>query len=62
MSVRTMIYVAYEGKPIKAQGGNELVTRLAQMLNGWRKEDPPNKKKVPLRIDILEFFGRVREG
>ena len=57
-----MISVAYEGNPKKSQGGNELVTRLAQMLNGWRKEDPPNKKKVPLRIDIPEFFGRVREG
>ena len=25
-------------------------------MEGWRKEDPPTKKKLPLGIDITEFL------
>ena len=33
--------------------------RLAQMLGGWRKEDPPTKKKIPVGVDIPEFLAQL---
>ena len=48
--------MAYEGNPTKTQGEKTLVPRLAQMIEGWRKEDPPTKKKIPVRIDVPEFL------
>ena len=26
------------------------------MMEGWRKEDPPTKKKLPVVIDVPEFL------
>ena len=48
--------LAYEGKPIKAQGNKDLVPRLAEIMEGWRKEDPPTKNKLPVVIDVPEFL------
>ena len=59
-----MIYFAYESNPIKYQGGKELVTSLAHIMDGWRKEDPPNNKKLPVGTDImvfLEYLGRDKD-
>jgi hypothetical protein len=33
------------------------------MYNGWRKEDPPTTKQLPVESDVLEYItnlGRVR--
>ena len=43
-----------------AQGEKYLVPRLAQMMEGWRKEDPPTKKKIPMGIDLPEFLAELR--
>ena len=48
--------MACEGNPTKAQGEKSLVPQLAQMKEGWRKEDPPTKKKLPVGIDVPDFF------
>ena len=45
-AVGTMVALAYEGNPTKSQGEKILVPRLAQMIEGWRKEDPPTKKNI----------------
>ena len=50
--------MAYEGKPTKSQGSKKLVSRLAQILDGFRK-DPPTKKKLPARIDITDFLSQL---
>ena len=42
--VGTTVALAYEGNRKKYQGENILVPRLAQMMEGWRKDDPPTKK------------------
>ncbi len=35
---------------------DKLIPRLAQMMDGWRKEDPPTIKKLPVGIDIPEYI------
>ena len=60
--------MAYEGNPTKAQGEKalvpqlahkSLVPRLAQMMEGWRKEYPPTKKKLPVGIYVPERLSEL---
>jgi hypothetical protein len=40
-----------------------MLPRLQQMYDGWRKEDPPTTKQLPIEADIPEYLanlGRVR--
>ena len=32
------------------------------MYDGWRKEDPPTKKMLPVEADVPEFLGQVGRG
>ena len=32
------------------------------MMEGWRKEDPPTKKKIPVGIDVPEFLAELEMG
>ena len=47
---------SYERNPINAQGKKSLSPRLAQKMEGWRKEDSPIKKKFPVGVDVPEFL------
>ena len=58
-AVGTTVALAYEGNPTKAQGEKTLVPLLAKMMEGWRKEDPPTKKKIPVGIDVPEFLAEL---
>ena len=55
-AVGTTVTWAYEGNPKKVQGKKTLVPRLAKMMEGWRKDDPPTKKKLPVGIDVPAFL------
>jgi len=35
---------------------DKLIPRLSQMFMGWKKEDPPTIKKLPIGIDIPEYI------
>ena len=35
---------------------DKLIPRLAQMFAGWKKEDPPTIKKLPVGVDIPEYI------
>ena len=59
LAVGTMVYLAYLGNPTKAQGLKPLVPRLAQIMEGWRKEDPFTKKYLPVEIDVPEVFAEL---
>ena len=37
-------------------GSDKLIPRLAQMLDGWRKTDPPTSKKLPVEADVPEYL------
>ena len=51
--------MAYEGNTTKAQVEKTLEPRLAQMMEVWRKEDPPTKKIFPVGIDVTEFLAEL---
>ena len=51
------IALATGHNPTKMNGAQDkLVPRLAQMFQGWKKEDPPTIKKLPVGIDIPEYI------
>ena len=54
-----MATLAYEGNPTKSQGKKTIVPRLAQMMERWRKEDPPNKKTFPVGINVPELLAEL---
>ena len=45
--------------PIKEYGTPRLAPRLAQMLDGWRKADPPTLKMCPVEADAPECLARA---
>ena len=45
--------------PTKAKGSDKRVARLAQIFDGWTKEDPPTLKKLPVEVDVCELLVKV---
>ncbi len=37
-------------------GREWLLPRLSQILDGWRKEDPPTTKQLPVKADVPELL------
>ena len=62
LAVGTTVALAYKDNPTKSQGEKMLVPRLAQIMEGWRKEDPPTKKKLPVGIDVPYFLSELGMG
>ena len=42
--------------PTKLAHSDRLIPRLSQMIEGWRKEDPPTIKKLPVEADVPELL------
>jgi hypothetical protein len=51
-----MIALACGTNPVKTLGSKKFLTRLQQTLDGWRQEDPPTSKKLPVKSDIPEYL------
>ena len=45
--------------PVKAQGSDKFVPRVAQTLDGMRKEDGPVLKKLPVEVDVVEYLVKM---
>jgi len=57
------IALACGTNPTKLTGSEKLLPRLSQMLDGWRKEDPPTTKQLPVEADVPELLAeRGRTG
>lgn len=54
--------MACERNPTKINGSEKIIPRLQQMYDGWRKEDPPTKKMLPVEADVPEFLVQVGRG
>ena len=53
--------MAVEFNPTKITSSDKLLPRLQQMYDGWRKEDPPTVKMLPVESDVPELLvTRVR--
>ncbi len=58
-AVGTTIALATGCNPTKMNGAQDkLIPRVAQMMAGWKKEDPPTTKKLPVGIDIPEYISQ----
>ena len=51
-SVGKEILLAIEVNPVKKAGSDKMVPRLAQTLDGWRKDDGPVMKKLSVEAFI----------
>jgi hypothetical protein len=59
-AVSQAIALATNTNPTKIVGSDKLLPRLQQMLDGFRKADPPTTKQLPVEADVPEF--RVQLG
>ena len=41
--------------PLKPQGSKDYHHGVKVILDGWKKDDPPTMKKLPIEIDIPEY-------
>ena len=46
------IALATNTNPTKVRGSDKLLPRLQQMLDGFRKADPPTTKQLPVEADV----------
>jgi hypothetical protein len=58
-SVGKEISLAIEVNPVKLAGSDKMVPRLAQTLDGWRQDDGPVMKKLPVEADVPEHFVKL---
>ncbi len=56
------IALACGTNPTKTAGSKRLLPRLAQTLDGWRKEDPPTTKQLPVEADVPELLAEKGRG
>ena len=61
LAVGTMVALAFEVNLTKAQGEKVLVPRLAQTMEGWKKDGPPTKKNCQWEL-MYQIFGRIGDG
>mmetsp|Transcript_12197 Transcript_12197/g.20083 ORF Transcript_12197/g.20083 Transcript_12197/m.20083 type:complete len:482 (+) Transcript_12197:2086-3531(+) len=45
--------------PTKEDNGTKILFPLRLMFDGWRKEDPPTEKKLPVEADVPEFLADI---
>ena len=50
------IALACEINPTKIMGSDKLLPHLQQTNDGWRKEDPPTMKMLPVESDVPEWL------
>ncbi len=55
-SIGQMVALACRTNLVKMLGSKKILTHLQQTLNGWRHEDPPTSKKLPVESDIPKFL------
>ena len=41
------------------ENSEKLLPRLAQMIEGWKRDDPPVMKKLPVEADVPELLVRI---
>jgi hypothetical protein len=52
------IVLACGENPTKVTGCNKLLPWLSQVYDGWRKEDPPTTKQLPVEADVPELLAK----
>ena len=55
-SIGQTICLAKNKNPTKIEGSDKFLPRIAQKIEGFRKEDPPTLKKFPVEVDVPEYM------
>jgi hypothetical protein len=55
-AINQTILLATNTSPSKIQGTMKFIPLLQQTLDGWRNEDGPVKKKMPVEADVAEWL------
>jgi hypothetical protein len=58
-AVGQAIVLATNTNPTKVVGSNKLLPQLQQMLDGFRKADPPTTKQLPVEADVPKFLVKL---
>ena len=58
-AVGTAIALVTGVNPIKLAHSDKLIPRLSQMMEGWKKTDPPTIKKLPVEADVPELLSHI---
>ena len=58
-AVGQAIALATNTNPTKIVGSDKLLPRLQQMLDGFRKADPPTMKQLPVEADVPEYLVKL---
>ena len=61
-AVGQAIALATNTNPTKIVGSDKLLPRLQQMLDGFRKADPPTTKQLPVEADVPEYLVNLGQG
>ena len=61
-SIGQEIALACGENPTKLIGSDKMLPRLQQMYDGWRKEDPPTMKQLPVEADVPEYLADRGRG
>ena len=56
MAIRQEIALVCGTNPTKVTGREKLLPRIAQTLDGWRKEGPPTTKQLSVKADVPELL------
>ena len=56
MAVGQAITLVCGTNPTKVSGSKKLLPRISQTLNGWRKEDPPTTKQLPVKANVPKLL------
>jgi len=59
-AVGQAIALATNTNPTKIVGSDKLLPRLQQMLDGFRKADPPTTKQLPVEADVPGYLVKLR--
>ncbi len=59
MAIGLTIALATGINPTKLDATDKLVPRIAQIMTGWKHQDPPVMKKLPVAIDIPELLSSI---
>jgi hypothetical protein len=58
-AVGQTITLECETNPVKVRGTENFLPRIQRMLDGWKKEDPPTLKMLPVEVDVPEYIASV---
>ena len=61
-SIGQEIALAWGENPTKLRGSDKMLPRLQQMYEGWRKEDPPTTKQLPVKADVPKYLASIGWG